>query len=455
MIISTRNRGQVELRNLGLLDLIPYGMGGNLREVTGTQAVSDRSAHGIPALHRAARLRAEALASLKLKCWSGTGPDRVHQEGSWQDKFFAGRANEDQTRFGFWETIGESLAWRNNAYIWKNVDPLTGRPVDWYALHPDQVLCDDDGYTVTVTKFSVDPVGRGPAKYQVDNQTILHIRGYGDGGMYEASSPIQVFRDALASPVLRQRHEARMWSRGATLQAAVVFPAGMRQEDAERWKDKFKELHTGADGDTMIVVGGGAEIKPIGMTVADSKFVEMAHLTVEDASRIMGVPANLLGAPTMTGTQRANLEEDLATWFRFGLGPELERIESVLSVDPNLFPAAGRQVYPSFDADQFVRGDLVTEATILVSRVQAGIITPDEARQTLGYAPHPGGVGQIPQITPVGGAPNPLPPVKPTEKPAQGLNSRTALEGRSGANGAAMSQREAQRQLAQRMEGEK
>ncbi len=95
------------------------------------------------------------------------------------------------------------------------------------------------------------------------------------------------------------------------------------------------------------------------------------------------------------------------TWLRFGLGPELERIESTLAADDDLFPSQGRSIYPQFDTEGFVRGDIGTEATVMQGFVQAGILTPDEARALKGYPPHPKGVGAIPQITPVGGAPNP------------------------------------------------
>src|SRR5206468_5479600 len=56
---------------------------------------------------------------------------------------------------------------------------------------------------------------------------------------------------------------------------------------------------------------------------------------------------NLLGAPTMTGRTKATLEEDLMTWLRFGLGPELERIESALDADDTIFPSLGRSIYRS------------------------------------------------------------------------------------------------------------
>src|SRR5215831_6556470 len=355
--------------------MLRYGYDG-LRNFT--PSVSQSTAHGVPALYRAARMRAESLGQLHLCCWSGDGPTRQRRDQVWQAKLFSGPANECQTRFGFWETIGESLAWRNNAYVWKNVDPLSGQITDWWALHPDQVSCDGyDSYTVTVSQGYVDPVGAGDGRYHVTDDTLLHIRGHGDGGTYEAPTPIQIFKDALAAPILRQRYETKMWSKGTNLQVAISFPAGVRADEASQWKEHWKRAYEGVDGDTTAIVGAGATIQPIGMTAADAQFVQMAQLTVEDASRIMGVPANLLGVQL----QRAvpNLEQDLATWLRFGLGPELSRIESALEADEQVFPQ-GAHTYPAFDTEMFVRGDILTEAQVLVALVQAGIFTPNEAR---------------------------------------------------------------------------
>jgi HK97 family phage portal protein len=405
MILNLRGGQRVEYYSFALTDMLRYGYSG-LRGITGE--VGEQAIRGIPAINRAARIRAEAIASLRLRCWQGEGPDRKRQDKTWQGKLFSDAPNEWQTRFDFWETVGESLAYRGNAYIWKLTDPDSYRVIAWYALHPDQVACKGPGrYEITINTGYIDPLGRGPGKYMVDYDTILHVRGHGAGGMLEAPSPIKVFRAALAAPVERQNHEARMWRRGTSLQVAVEFPQGVSKEQADEWKPGWQEAYEGTGGSTTAVLGGGAKIVPIGMTAADSQFVEMAHLTVEDASRIMGVPANLLGAPSMASQTKPTLEEDLMTWLRFGLGPELERIESALADDDILFPSLGRSIYPAFDTEAFVRGDIMTEATVLQQRVQSGILTPDEARQILGYPPHPKGVGAIPQITPVGGAPNP------------------------------------------------
>ena len=410
MIITRTNGNQREYRSFALTDLARWGYS-DLR-YTNFGAVTPHSAMGIPAVNRAARIRAEAVASLRLQFWRGEGPEKERVDSVWQARLFAKDSYcEYQTRFGFWETVEESLAYRGNAYVWKNTDPQTGRVVEICALHPDQVTCLYDGYQVSVSSGYVDPTGAGDARYVVDDDVILHIRGHGDGGTLEAPSPIKVFRDALANPLGRMRHEGRMWRKGTAVQQAVVFPQGVTRSQAEDWREEFKTRYEGTDGDTTITIGGGANLVPIGMTLADAQFAEMARLTVHDAAHIMGVPANLLGAQVEHAVP--NLEQDLATWLRFGLGPELERIESAIAADEQLFPAgtggSAGNIYPQFNTEGFVRGELITEANIMHLRIQDGTLTPDEARAQLGYPPHPMGMGAMPQMTPVGGGPNPMP----------------------------------------------
>lgn len=420
-MITTLQGGQrVEYASFSLADMVSWGYD-KLRSIG--PVVSEGAVQGLPALHRAARLRAEALASLRLRCWRGEGPSRERVENAWQADLFSRRPNEWQSRFAFWETIGESLAWRNNSYIWKLVDPDTYRILNWYALHPDQVKCEGEGrYKVTVRKGYIDPIGRGEGEYKLDYTSILHVRGHGAGGTWEAPSPIQVFREALASPVARQRHEAKMWWRGTALQLAVNFPEGITQKQAEEWRPGWEAAYEGPDGASTAVIGGGAEIQKVGMTMVDAQFVQMANLTVDDAARIMGVPGNLLGAKTADGAI-PNLEQDLATWLRFGLGPELERVESALLSDETLFAPYGRSIYPAFETQDFVRGDVMTEDTIAHQQIQDGRLLPDEWRLPKGLPPLPGGVGKIPQVVPVGGGANPVPPGgssngKKTEVPA-------------------------------------
>ena len=202
MIVTRGNGNDLELRAFALTDMVRWGYS-DLRNVSPGGATANAVA-GIPAINRAARLRAEAVAGLKLGCWRGTGVEKRQIDSVWQAKLFAkARYNDWQTRFDFWEAIEESLSYRGNGYAWKMVDG--GQIVEWYALHPDQVSPKGDGsYEVRTMAGYVDPVGRGNARYTVDERTIIHFRGHGQGGTGAAPSPIQVFQDALGAPIARQ-----------------------------------------------------------------------------------------------------------------------------------------------------------------------------------------------------------------------------------------------------------
>lgn len=402
MIIRTRNQGTVELRSaFALTDMVRWGYQG-LRNIT-TQ-VGEKEMRGIPAINRGARLRAEAVASLCLYCWRGEGVERRRVDTTWQARLFAKKPNGQQTRFEFWETVEESLSYRGNGYAWLGYDRTSKQVAEWYALHPDQVKVNADGsFEVVVAPGYVDPVGKGPATYKdLGPDTVLHFRGHGQGGQLLAPSPVQVFREKMAGPIGRQRHEARMWRRGTALQVGIEFPAGVSKESADQWREQWRSNYEGTEGETTAVIGGGATIKPIGMTATDAQFVDLARLTIEDAALIMALPANLLGVQL----QRAvpNLEQDKRMWLEDGLGPELSRIEDTLSGCEVLFGNA--QTYPGFFTDGFVRGDLATESAILVSEVQAGITTQNEARAIRGLPPSSDPRADELQFTPVGGAQN-------------------------------------------------
>jgi hypothetical protein len=122
------------------------------------------------------------------------------------------------------------------------------------------------------------------------------------------------------------------------------------------------------------------------------------------------VPASLIGGGKGIGQGGGPIspEHEARRWVEYGLVPRLERLEASFRRDPAMF-GPGASVYPMFDNPDPVRGDRITEDTIRHQKVQRGTLLIDEDRALDGLPPLPGGIGQIPQITPVGGAPNSVP----------------------------------------------
>lgn len=361
--------------------------------------------YGVAAFYRGVRLTAEAIGSLVLNVYSGEGPQRSRVAGSRVARFLASRPNAQQSSFGFRETIAESIATRGNAYVWLMIDPSSGQVVEWWALHPDQVTVakvrGELVYNVVVKPGYVDPTGRGgTAKYELSAREMLHVRGFGDGGTIVAPSPVELHADALMAARERQKHESRFYQSGTAQALAAIFPGDVKRDQANQYREHWEATYGGAsNAGRLRILGGGADLKPIGLSLRDAQFVESLMLTVDEAARMTGVPASLLG-----GDQAVPLEQELGRWLRFGLGPLCCRIEAALNEHPS-FGFSRPRAYAAFDTDGFVRGDVKTEADIVHAHVQSGILLVDEARAVLGLDPLPNGLGQIPQIVPVGGSP--------------------------------------------------
>jgi hypothetical protein len=272
-------------------------------------------------------------------------------------------------------------------------------------------------YYVGVGAGFVDPVGKGAGFYKVGLETILHIKGFGDGGLWIAPSPILRHRLALGASLAKLTHEAALYENSAAVKLALSFPETMNADRAKAWRELWDDTYAGSkQAGKTAVIGGGAVITPIGLTQVDAQFIESQGFSTEEIARIFNVPQSLMGAGRGTkGDHPLTPEHEQERWLRHGLAPRLHRIEEALRADPNLF-APGTSVYPMFDTSGVVRGDIATAADVSAVKVQTGQWTVDEARALDGLPPLPGGVGAIPQVTPVGGAPNPDPlPAPPSD----------------------------------------
>lgn len=413
MILATREGANVRT-TFGELGIPPRPS-----LLPGGQIVTHETARGVPAVNLAVRIAAQAVAVLDLGVFRGQGSLRERVTTGWRARLLEGPPNERQTWYEVKETTEESLSFRGNAFLWKSVDPATAQVVELWALHPDQVMLRVEGgrvqYRVSVARGYVDPVGQGDGVYTVGPETILHIKGFGGGGRLLAPSPVELHRRSIASALAKIAHEDATYERGASIGLAVTYPETMTPEKARAWRDLWRETYEGPqNAGRTAVLGGGASIQRIGLSMTDAQFVEAMGFGVEEVARIFNVQPSLLGVTK--GDKPLSPEHEEDRWLRYGLGPRLARIEAALRADPQLFGPAVR-VYPRFLTEDVVRGDLLTEDAIAHQQIQDGRLMPDEWRIPRGLPPLPDGLGMIPQIVPVGGAPNPVPAAAPPADP--------------------------------------
>ena len=418
MILRARG-GDIEIRSAANDGTIPS------RAVGGAYAgmsVNSDAIAGVPAFDAAVRFASQAVAKLNMRVWTGEGSDRVKVASGWQAKFFESDGPcPDQSWFEFWELVEASLTARRNAYVWRTID--RGHVVALWGLHPDQVMVDIRGgrilYRVVVGGGWTDPVGVTSLRtVEVDAGTLMHIKGPGGAGRAVAPTPVELFRRTLGAALAQESWQEGLYTRGTGGGVILSFPLELSHTKAMEAKELWDASNAGLENSHGTrVVSGGASVNSVGLTAEDAQFVESVNLSVEQIARITDVSASLIGGGKGIGQNGGPIspEHEATRWVQYKLVPRLERIEAAFRRDPSLF-GPGAVNYPMFDNPDPVRGDRITEDTIRHQKVQRGTLLIDEDRAIDGLPPLPDGLGQIPQITPVGGAPNQAPAPPPAQQ---------------------------------------
>jgi HK97 family phage portal protein len=357
-----------------------------------------QAAVGIPTIGACIRLIAETIGSLPLCVYEGELAKKRKALEAWQYELLYEQPNPDCSAFDFHSDIAASIETLGNAFVRKF--KTRGRVVALYVLDPT---------TVTVKRTDgnakVFEIGVGGSKETLSAAQVLHIRGFtlygGDVGM----SPIQQHRLSLAAAIAGQSFQGSFYANDATPPSYISVPGLLTREQGLSMLQEWNARHQGpANKGNMAILYNGAEIKQMGMPLADAQWIETQERSDELAARIyLGPAASLMSSGPNSPSVKT--EEETMRFLNFALRPRLARIEGAFKADLDLF--ATTDLYPEFHIDDLLRADAATRAEVQHKQVQSGVLLIDEARAEEGLPPLPDGLGQIPQITPVGGAPNP------------------------------------------------
>lgn len=408
MILATK-RGDREVRDASVgAMLAAHGL---TRGSSGT-SVNARTVGGLPAAKEAVRIAAEGVAVRQIAVFRGEDFNRRKVTSTWQARLFARRSANDMgdSWFDVFEALEASLTARNNGW-WRLYPNDRGEVTGVQTLHPD---CVEARWNRELNRPEYRHLVEGGGwSAWLGPDLVLHFRaGHVSPGSVVAPSPLELHRDALHNVVSKTVFEGRLYDEGILRSLAVTMPERMTAEQADEWRKVFQATHGGVDNAAKVrVFGGGATVETIGLSLQDAQYVESMQMGVEEVARVFGVPASLVGGGSQS-TRPLSPEHEQMRWFEYGLEPRLARISARINAHPALFGPTARD-YLAF-LGVTVRADTISEAEADVKLVQAGIEVPDETRARRGLPPLPDGLGKIPQVTPVGGAPNPnvsTPPV--------------------------------------------
>jgi len=295
------------------------------------------------------------------------------------------KPNPYQGGSSFFENIAGYLMLAGNAYI-EAVIPSSGRPKELYVLRPDrmQVVPGDGsnligGYIYTVNGQQV----------QFTTDQILHLKLFNPINDWYGMSPIEA-----AAYSIDENNEFRSWNM-ALLQNAGR-PAGalktsdhLTEEEFERLKNIINEQYSGyKNAGRPLILEGGLEWQEIGLTPEEIHWADGLKLTAREIAIAFGVPPELIG--DSENKTYSNWQESRRAFYEETVLPLMDWLQSELN--NWLAVKFGTDIVVKYDQDEIEalqenRSEVWNRA---IAAVRAGILTPNEARELLGYDPVPG-----------------------------------------------------------------
>ena len=331
----------------------------------------------------AARLTAETVGNMPLKAF------KIDENGSktivtdnkvWRVLNF--QPNQYQTRNEFFETLMLNLCVTGNFYglIQKDSDGDLVGILPLMSSQMDPILMDDGSIVYKYINANGDSIA-------YSSQRIWHIKLFGNGiiGM----SPLEYSCNAIGIASATDKRTTAIARNGFKSTGVLMVDKMLTTEQRNKLKENFKEMRT-LENDQLYVLEADMKYQTVSLTPKDAQLLETRKYQVEEIARFMGVPGVLINDTDASTVWGSGIEQIVRGWYKLNIRPYLEKIES--SISRHLLPIEDYGTFEiEFDFDSLTRADQTTRYASYNTGINAGFLTPNEARQREGLEDKEGG----------------------------------------------------------------
>lgn len=376
--------------------------------------VTNLTAYGIPAVASVVRSPADLIASMPFVTYRKNASDpslRERAQDSWQWELLHERPCEECDPFQFFYDLEVSMETTQNSFIQKAKLP-NGEVVALYVLDPQRVRCYRDPDDASRKLFDIY-VGPYEMKRGLTTDDILHVRGFTlRPGDVAGTSLLEICRDPIGSAIAMQKFEGDYFRNHAV--PPIFFTGSKNKQQAQDIADLHNMKHRGVGNQWKAgSLWGETDVKVVPISLKDAMFIESKNMSIEDICRIWRWPRALM--------EIGEVREPTMDWnvidshmLKIYILPRLRRIERAFAADPDIY--FGTDLYGEFLTASLERGDVHSRYDAYRLARQGGWVTANELREMENFPPRPD--GDELQVTPVGGAVNPVHTPAPAAKEA-------------------------------------
>lgn len=346
--------------------------------------VGEGSALAISAFWRAMLLISGTIAGLPLKTYRDTAEGERQRLKSWLDD---PGGVYGQTPYEWKETCLLHALMHGDAYL-QHVFNQGGLLIGAVPVHPLAVApeWEKDQQTGRITGRKLFRATLVDGRQRTFNEyEMTQVMGPSLDGL-RGLSLIGMARNSLATTIAADRSAARMFGNGALISGLVTPEEDITEPEAKEIKAGLDRKMGGwENAGELAFVSRKLKFTPWTMNAQDAQFIESRQFQIEEIARWTGVPPHLLMQTEKQTSWGQGVESQNRGLSRFTLATWTSRFEQRLS------RLLSRPAFAEFDFAGLERPNPEQEIDLLIKQVQAGLITPNEARKIRNLPPIPGG----------------------------------------------------------------
>lgn len=203
---------------------------------------------------------------------------------------------------------------------------------------------------------------------------------------------------AAAQGINIQENSARFFANMSRPSGLLTAPEEISDEVAQRLQREWNQNYGGNNVGKVAVLGDGLKYEAMSHTAEQSQTAEQLKLTAEMICTAFGMPPFKVGVGTLPqGMKAADIN---GIYLADCLQVLLEAVENLLDdgLGIGMANAKDGHIYGTeFNLDNLMKMDRKTQAEVLDIEFKAGMLAPDEGRQTLGRRKVAGGASPMVQ----------------------------------------------------------
>lgn len=287
-------------------------------------SVTREAAMRVSVVYAAVALVAGAAASLPIGIYDRKSREKVDHD-YWY--MLNESANDTWTAFAFWEYITSSKLLEGDGFA--ELVRSSVRSSKVIALKPHHPLNVTPFRKGDRVLYRVTPVDGGH-QYTVDSADMLQFPSLGFDGLRSPSPITHAGREAIGSAIAAQDYSSRFFAGGANIDYALKAPGRLNDKQLQELKiSLLARAQNGGRG--PLILSGGLEPAQLSINSKDAEILATRLFSVEEISRILGVPPHMIGHTDKQTSFGTGIEQQGIGFVRYTLQRHLTPIKQELN----------------------------------------------------------------------------------------------------------------------------